>query len=179
MGIREASSEDATKIAEIHKFSCLDTYPNSAHGVEKSDIESAKLDSEVRVKQWMSRIESQTGNEKIWVFESDGILIGFCYALKKEKINEIYSIYLLPEYTGRGIGKKLMEVASGWVGADKDLMLEVVPYNEAAIRFYESLGFTKTGRQSEFTFNPDGQGKEIPLIEMLRSRIQSVLTNPS
>lgn len=172
MGIRVASVEDAPRIAEIHKLSCLDTYPNAKHGVEIADIESAILDSKAKVNQWAKRIASQGGNEQIWVFESDGILIGFCYALKKEEINEIYSIYLLPYYTGRGIGKELMEIASGWVGCDKELMLEVVSYNDAAMRFYESLGFVKTGRQSAFTFSPDGQGKMIPLIEMVKSSVK-------
>jgi len=172
---REASSEDASKIAAVHKASCLEIYPNAVFNVERADIEAANLDSAERIEQWRFRIENQIGTEKVWVVERENEVLGFCYAIKREARNEIYSIYIIPGYTRKGIGKKLMESALEWVGEDQDLTLEVVPYNESAIGFYESLGFQTTNRKSEFTFNPDTPGKVIPLIEMVKSKVQTVM----
>ena len=74
---------------------------------------------------------------------------GFC-ASRWEKFagyGEIVSVYLLPEYTGKGYGRKLMETAMCELrkqGFDK-LLLWVLEENTNARRFYEHLGFTNSG----------------------------------
>lgn len=56
---------------------------------------------------------------------------------------ELYSIYLLPEYTGHGTGRILYQAVEadlleqGYTGC----VLEVLSQNDGAIRFYNSLGF--------------------------------------
>ena len=53
------------------------------------------------------------------------------------------------KYRRRGIGRRLAKTACDWltaIGADH-LELQVVPVNEAAVRFWEQLGFSGVTRQ--------------------------------
>ncbi len=46
-----------------------------------------------------------------------------------------------PDHHGSGIAATLMEAGIGWLGADRPLWLNVIAYNERAIRFYRKFGF--------------------------------------
>ncbi len=166
--IESAQAKDARKLAGMHKVSCLALYPSAEINISAKDIEAGRLDSEEKIELWRKRIENPNGKEKIWVAKEGERVIGFCYALKKEVQNEIYSIYLLPGHTGKGIGRCLMKVALKWLGKKKETMLQVATYNKNAIRFYEQLGFQKTGNSTEFSFTPLIPGKFIPLLEMVK-----------
>jgi ASC-1-like (ASCH) protein len=53
----------------------------------------------------------------------------------------------LPEYQGKGIGKKLFRKALEWM--DPDAEIEVAAYNEKAIKFYQSFGYRVTQKKIE------------------------------
>lgn len=59
---------------------------------------------------------------------------------------EIVSLYLLPEYTGRGIGRALLErvVAELRASGYERIFLWVLEENARARRFYERCGFRQT-----------------------------------
>lgn len=64
---------------------------------------------------------------------------------------EVVSLYLLPEYVGRGYGKALLEAAEEAL-ADRgfrDILLWVLEDNLRARRFYEKAGFTFRGKAME------------------------------
>ncbi|MDE5860224.1 MAG: GNAT family N-acetyltransferase [Oscillospiraceae bacterium] len=64
-----------------------------------------------------------------------------------ENLGEIVSLYLLPEYIGRGYGKKLMEYVVGELknlGYD-EVFLWVLEENVRALDFYERFGFVADG----------------------------------
>ena len=65
---------------------------------------------------------------------------------------EIYAIYILKEYYGKGIGFALMKKALDALSEYPQTAVWVLTGNERAIRFYKRCGF-------EF----DGQKKEIEL----------------
>lgn len=46
-----------------------------------------------------------------------------------------------PDHHGSGVAGALMEAGVAWLGADKPLWLNVLRYNERAIRFYRRFGF--------------------------------------
>lgn len=60
---------------------------------------------------------------------------------------EIVSLYLLPEYIGKGYGKKLTEYVVGELGklGYSDIFLWVLEENVRARKFYERFGFTADG----------------------------------
>ncbi|MBR6115064.1 MAG: GNAT family N-acetyltransferase [Oscillospiraceae bacterium] len=59
---------------------------------------------------------------------------------------EVISIYLLPEYTGRGYGGELLNAVLGELHRQgfKDVFLWVLEENTRARRFYEKNGFSCT-----------------------------------
>ena len=64
---------------------------------------------------------------------------------------EIISVYILPEYCGKGYGKQLLQAAvDGLIRMEyRDIFLWVLENNANARRFYESFGFVASGAYSD------------------------------
>lgn len=82
------------------------------------------------------------------------------------EFGEIVSLYLLPEYMGKGCGKPLLEAAVKTLAKRgcRDILLWVLEENRRARRFYEKAGFVFTGDFMDDTIG----GK--PLREILYRR---------
>jgi ribosomal protein S18 acetylase RimI-like enzyme len=63
-----------------------------------------------------------------------------------DRIGEIESLAVLPAHRGRGIGTELLDGLEAALAADgvRDLILGVLPGNEAAIRLYARRGYLPT-----------------------------------
>jgi ribosomal protein S18 acetylase RimI-like enzyme len=77
----------------------------------------------------------------------------------------IYAVYVTPAYRGTGVLDRLVEAVAAWSrdGGRPTLGLEVVVGNYRAIRAYERLGFTDTGKRAPHPRLP-------VLTEMLMTR---------
>lgn len=64
-----------------------------------------------------------------------------------EDFGEIVSVYLLPQYIGKGYGRKLIEYAVGELKSlgYRDVFLWVLEENSRARAFYEKVGFRADG----------------------------------
>ena len=62
---------------------------------------------------------------------------------------EVYAIYVLAEYQGRGIGYALMNAVLEKLSAYKKIAVWVLKGNNNAIRFYERYGFRFDGTEAE------------------------------
>ena len=62
---------------------------------------------------------------------------------------EIFALYVLSEYHGRGVGYALMNAAFERLSDSKRVILWVLRGNERAIRFYERRGFRFDGGEKE------------------------------
>jgi putative acetyltransferase len=69
-------------------------------------------------------------------------------------------LFVRPSAHGQGIGRALIEHAASLKG---QLEVEVYGLNQAALEFYQRLGFTVTGRREN-----DDQGRPLELIRLLR-----------
>lgn len=138
ISIRLATPNDAVAIAHVHVESWRTTYA----GIVPEEY-LAGLDESLRVKLWQ---EWLGGGAVILVAERKAAIVGFVHAGKiRESIEtadaEIYSLYLLREAQGRGIGRCLLhEVAlvleeQGF----KSLGLWVLERNRSR-GFYENCG---------------------------------------
>lgn len=67
---------------------------------------------------------------------------------------EIFSIYLLPTYTGQGYGTALLQTVLAQLtrASYQDILLWVLESNEAARRFYETFGFRTNGKYIQEVF---------------------------
>ena len=68
-------------------------------------------------------------------------------------------MYVLPEYRGQGINKKIMDVLKDWAASQniREFRLEVYCDNASAIKAYEKFGFSKYFL--EMRFNLDDEKK--------------------
>lgn len=95
--------------------------------------------------------------DRILVAKDGERVIGFV-AYGTEEIEDIYScgmifgLYLLLEYQGRGIGKRLMEAAMSKLVACEAVALWVFKENAKAIRFYERCGFMSDGEEKTASY---------------------------
>ena len=64
-----------------------------------------------------------------------------------EHVGEVYALYVLKEYHGLGVGRRLMDAALEELRAYPQVCLWVLKANSRAIRFYEKCGFRATGEE--------------------------------
>lgn len=141
MEIRYVKPEDdRLEISNIYEQSWKTAY--------KGMIPDSFLESIPKGK-WCKGID--TPGRKAMVFIEDGKFIGtssFCKSRfdKWPDSGEIVSIYFLPEYFGKGYGKRLIEAVIEELRKDgyKDIFLWVLEDNTRARKFYEKCGFEKT-----------------------------------
>lgn len=140
MNIRRATISDAEGIAKVHVDSWRTTYKNII-----PDSFLAKLSYEQRTEVWKRNI-AQKGNYVFVVESPTGEIVGFadCGKRKENLIpnsGDLTSIYLLEQYQGQGIGKKLMKqlfLQFQELGYDT-VFVEVLEDNKTRY-FYEAFG---------------------------------------
>ena len=100
--------------------------------------------------------------DNIIVAKENGNVIGFvCYGDRGEEapdVGEIFALYVLADYYGKGVGRKLMDVGLEQIKHFSQVRLWVLKENRRAIRFYEKCGFQPDG--SEMT-SPNISATEI------------------
>lgn len=88
--------------------------------------------------------EYMTVRGKAWVCEIEEKIVGFCYIDLKE--NNIWALFIQPEYAEKGIGKNLHNIMLNWYfNLNKEkLWLGTAP-NTRAETFYRKQGWKETG----------------------------------
>ncbi|MCY3544931.1 MAG: GNAT family N-acetyltransferase [Chloroflexi bacterium] len=141
--IRQATLPDTTGIARIH----VDSWRSSYADVVPEEILSG-LSYDERETLWDSILNPLRTDVHCFVAETplNGIVGFACGGTARENSlgyeGEIYSIYLLQEYQGMGLGRRLLiSVAERLLDdAKSSFFLWVFEENHSARRFYESLG---------------------------------------
>ncbi len=64
---------------------------------------------------------------------------------------EVFAIYILPDYYGKGVGYRLMKEAVARLEDHDRIAVWVLKENERAIRFYERFGYRFDGREETVT----------------------------
>jgi ribosomal protein S18 acetylase RimI-like enzyme len=179
--IRKAIPADVYRIREVQKTTWFKTYPSKKEGITVGDIkEKFKIDRTLEGKRKIEERKKKykDRNTRIWVVEYGSEIVGFCSAIREKECNRIGSIYILPVYQRRGLGKRLIEKAFSWLGGRRDIFVNVARYNGQAITFYENFGFTKTGKKGNFdsaAMLPSG--KYIPEIELVKKNDEMGVNN--
>ncbi|RYZ30435.1 MAG: N-acetyltransferase [Chitinophagaceae bacterium] len=85
-----------------------------------------------------------TRRGKGWVCEEDGKIVGF--SITDLLGNNIWALFVDPDYEGRGIGKKLHQLMLDWYFSqtDKTVWLSTAPASRAE-GFYRKEGWTENG----------------------------------
>ncbi|WP_191992173.1 GNAT family N-acetyltransferase [Peribacillus tepidiphilus] len=139
MKIRKAVLSDAQNIAIVHVDSWRTTYKGIV-----SDEFLTNLSYEERKRLW----ENVIPNGNVFVAENEeGQIVGFSSGGKertgkyKKYDGELYAIYILKEYQGKGLGKELIQpIINDLKNSNINSMLVWVIEDNNARYFYESLG---------------------------------------
>jgi ribosomal protein S18 acetylase RimI-like enzyme len=110
---------------------------------------------------WIRLTESVTvpGGQIMLLAEEGGRSFGLVFGLldkEQPKTGHVGGMWVEPEARGRGAGQALLRAAIEWARARELERLElwVTEGNRPAIRLYERMGFTATGRRDALQSNP-------------------------
>lgn len=130
------------------RFDCLKHYPNNFGPTLDAEIRLEKLKFE-------NAISNNDNYDFVFgAFTIDKKLIGICGFVREKRLKtlhrgEITQMYVAPDFSGQGIGKKLLKCTIDKAFKNKEIeqiTLGVVLTNDKAIRIYQSLGFVEYGR---------------------------------
>lgn len=131
------STDDRLAISRIYEESWKFAYQNI---IPESFLKS------IPAGRWASSIDKDD-RETLVIVENDTFIGTSSFGKSRfhdfENFGEIISIYLLPEYMGKGYGKKLIYTVIHELKllGYHDIFLWVLEENERARKFYERVGF--------------------------------------
>ncbi len=138
---RTATVADVDRIAALHARSWQETY----RGIMPNDFLDDEVEDE-RLEVWQERFAEQPPNRQIIVAEDREQLVGFACVCRGS--DPVYgalldNLHVASTYKGRGIGRRLIKRAAGWVQQREPaspFYLWVYEQNHPARAFYDSLG---------------------------------------
>ncbi|MEI6887534.1 MAG: GNAT family N-acetyltransferase [bacterium] len=145
------SMKDELGILKVRDTTWAETYANPRLGITKLMIQNhlKRKFNEVYIQRYYETLKQK--NIKNWIVQdSKKEIVGWLFCSKDTEIKGSIGMYLLPEFQSKGIGSKLIEREIKWLSKLKYIELEVVSYNEKAIKFYKKFGFKFTGNKSDF-----------------------------
>ncbi len=111
--------------------------------------------------EWARRVERWNGERGVGFLAMDGATVcGIAGSLLDENNPtraQLVSMWTAPTHRQLGIGRLLVNAVLDWARTRNlhALLLMVTSNNDPAIRFYERLGFTKTGRTEPYPNDPN------------------------
>ena len=117
-------------------------------------------ESQIADSEWMQRVEQWSGMSGAGFLAMDaGTACGIAGSFLDQNDPtraHLISMWTAPKHRKRGIGRLLVNEVLNWaLGRNaRELQLMVTSNNEPAIRFYQRLGFTQTGRTEPYPNDP-------------------------
>lgn len=144
------TKQDFWGLIDVQVATWADTYENLDRGITKAmifDHFNKKFTMEKKLERFKSLKDPKHKN---WVVKDNEKVIAWLGCSKDvEQQSSRFAIYVLPEYQGQGIGRKLLKKAFKWFSDMKYIEIGVVEYNPKAIGLYKSLGFEFTGEKED------------------------------
>jgi ribosomal protein S18 acetylase RimI-like enzyme len=117
-------------------------------------------ESQLTDAEWLQRTERWSGQRGIGFLAMDGDaacgIAGSFLDQSDASRAQLISMWTAPTHRRRGVGRLLVNEVLNWARSRnaRNLLLLVTSPNEPAIRFYERLGFTRTGRTQPYPNDP-------------------------
>ena len=167
--ILKAKPEDAEGSLEVYYQSWLATYPNKKYGITTNDIKYIYKDRHKKTKilEQQEKIKNHSKELLRFVAKDEKKVVGVCSIIVNKDKNQLKSIYLLPAYQGKGIGKLFWNNAKKTVNPKKKTIIQIATYNTKAINFYKKIGFSDTKKRFKDKKFRMKSGALSPEMEML------------
>ena len=138
--IRSAEPDDIEQLSAVHIASWRSTYA----GIVPAE-HLASLNQQERAERWRAIIGSGRELHLFVAVNGEGMLVGFASCGPElrgelEDTGELSALYLLHEYQGMGLGRKLLEQAAACLRGRYQKMIVWVLSDNRACGFYERLG---------------------------------------
>lgn len=157
--LRRAAAADAAAIAHVH----MRTWRRAYAGLLPAPT-LARLDLPRLAARWVRRCDGPG----VWVSCQEEQVVGFVEAGAGrdrsfgQRVGEVYMLYVLPEHSGKGHGRRLLrraldelaERGAHWV------QIWVLAANVPARRFYSRLGLRPDGTRRRDVFD----GREVEIL---------------
>ncbi|MGD1859914.1 MAG: GNAT family N-acetyltransferase [Leptolyngbyaceae cyanobacterium] len=142
-----------THVFKQVRLRALEDSPLAFGSTYAQEIQLSDDDWQRRASQWNQN--NSIGYLAMEQQQVQGIAAGLIDAENLE-IAHLRSIWVVPEYRKSGVGTQLVAAIADWATTKqiKALHLTVTSNNEAAIQFYQRLGFVKTGRIEPYPNDP-------------------------
>lgn len=156
--IRKATIEDAKGKGFVHYTSWMETYTGL---INQEYLDTRSLDRCIVI--------AKRHPENTFVLEIDNKLVGFaCYNKSRDEdlcnAGEIMAIYILKEYYGQGLGRKLMDACLSELREYNKVCVWVLYDNIRAINFYKHLGFIIDGKEKYVSVSDTTSLHEIRMV---------------
>ena len=138
--IKKMETEEEIRGKAYVVWTCWhDAYPGL---VDQKYLDALTLErcEEVAFK-WPENIIIAKDNDRVIGFTGCGIRPDI------PDIGEIFSMYVLPEYYGKGVAQQLMAARLDRLSQYNEITLWVLKGNNRAIRFYQKCGFVYAGQE--------------------------------
>jgi 8-oxo-dGTP diphosphatase len=120
------ASADVPELAELNRQLLRD---------ERSNKKLTLPELEARMAGWLNE-----GELAVMFKNSEGATVGYALARTKQSPVYLHHFFICREYRRQGLGKTAFKLLTDYIGDDR-IELEVLPWNDGALRFWQSLGF--------------------------------------
>ena len=163
IAIKKMETDDEIKgKAFVHWKSWQEAYPGIVDRQYLNDLTLEKCES--MAFRWPDNILIAKDGDRVVGF----VGYGKYRDTELENTGEIFAIYLLAEYWGRGIGYRMMKEGLAQLKDYPQAAVWVLKKNERAIRFYERCGFRRDGREETIRL-----GSPVTEIRMILPQIET------
>ena len=103
-----------------------------------------KIDNVMSDKEVKSRMQSfiQSNEYKIYLLKDDDIDYGYALVNILKKPNYLRQLYIIKKFRNKGLGTKMLNELMEILNIN-EIDVEVMVWNERAIKFYENFGFKR------------------------------------
>jgi ribosomal protein S18 acetylase RimI-like enzyme len=103
-----------------------------------------KIDNVMSANEVKSRMQSfiQSNEYKLYLLKDDDINYGYALINIVKKPNYLRQLYIIKEFRNKGLGTKLVNELMKILNIN-EIDVEVMVWNERAIKFYENFGFKR------------------------------------
>ena len=163
--IRKATQKDLLEMFEILKKCRIEMQTNEKLGLTRENATNFDVQKSFENLQK----EFEKSNSTFWLLEKESEILGFSETIQMENWVELDKLCLKKEWQNQGLGSDLLaHTLTNLKTTNQDVKVEVVSFNQKAIKFYEKFGFVKT--ESKLEPMKSQNGELVPAIEMILTK---------
>lgn len=139
VNIRLAQESDFPAYLDFMQHTYQESFVDDELGLTKDMFASQYFHTSTALK-FFTEMMQVSDTQKCWLAFIEEELVGSITMTEKENECVLGGFYVATKYQGRGIGKKLLNIALGYVNG-KDITLGVYTHNTKTIELYRKWGF--------------------------------------